>query len=283
MNAELLQGYYLEDWLIEPLKGQVTGRGGSTHLAPKAAEVLNCLANAPGEIVSRDALLDAVWGVGNGSQEALSHAVSEVRHALDDHADSPHFIQTLPKRGYRLLITPEMVADASSSVVLGAADGARPSDIGFIENLKRRGVLETLVGYMVVGWLLIQIADIVFDQLHFPDIVGTFVTVLVIAGLPIALILSWFLEIHDGRAVLHELSPADARRRRFSRTYVSILSALGMAGVLVFLFDQFIGLPEREPEVVVTTVVPAELPPIVENSIAVLPFNNFDGSDETQI
>lgn len=283
MNPELLKGYYLGDWLVEPLKGQVSGRKGSTHLAPKAAEVLNCLANAPGEIVSRDALLDAVWGVGNGSQEALSHAVSEIRHALDDHADNPVFIQTLPKRGYRLLLTPEIVSATTSSFVLGANDGARPSDIGFIENLKHRGVIETLLAYLVVGWLLIQIADIVFDQLHFPEIVGTFVTVLVIAGLPIALVLSWFLDIRDGRTVFHDASPADARRRRFSRTYVSVISALGMAGMLVFLFDQFIGLPESEHEVVTTAGLAIELPPIVENSIAVLPFYNIDNTEETQI
>ena len=96
MNSDLLQGFYLGDLLVEPLKGRVTGRAGSQHLPPKAVEVLLCLASAPGELVTRDALLDDVWGVGNGSQEALSHAVSEIRHALDDHVDDPVFLQTLP-------------------------------------------------------------------------------------------------------------------------------------------------------------------------------------------
>ena len=109
MNSDLLQGFYLGDLLVEPLKGQVTGRAGSRHLPPKAVEVLLCLASAPGDLVTREALLDDVWGVGNGTQEALSHAISEIRHALDDHPDNPAFVQTLPKCGYRLLVEPELV------------------------------------------------------------------------------------------------------------------------------------------------------------------------------
>ena len=106
MKSDLLQGFYLGDLLVEPLKGRVTGRAGSRHLPPKAVEVLLCLASTPGDLVTREALLDDVWGVGNGSQEALSHAISEIRHALDDRPDDPAFLQTLPKRGYRLIVAP---------------------------------------------------------------------------------------------------------------------------------------------------------------------------------
>ncbi|MCP5091538.1 MAG: hypothetical protein GY949_11510, partial [Gammaproteobacteria bacterium] len=190
MNAELLQGFYLGDLLVEPLQGQVSGRAGSAHLPPKAMEVLLCLASDPGELVTRDKLIKAVWGKGQGSHDALGHAVSEIRHALDDHADHPTFIQTLPRRGYRLIIPPELTADHAASVVLGAQHGATAGDIGLFENLNRRGVLETAIAYLIVGWLLIQIADIVFSQLHFPAWAGTFVTLLVIAGFPIALVLS---------------------------------------------------------------------------------------------
>ena len=282
MNSELLQGFYLGDALVEPLKGQVTGRDSSTHLPPKAVEVLLCLAEQPGEIVGRDVLLDRVWGVGNGSQEALSHAVSEIRHAFDDHHDDPHVVQTLPKRGYRLLLTPEIVSESTSSVVLGTRDGARHSDIGFIENLKRRGVLETLVAYLIVGWLLIQVADIVFERLGLPDKAATFVTWLVIAGLPIALIVSWYLEFRDGRLVVHNLTPADARRRRFSHTYLSVIGALALAGGLVLVYDQNVGLPSRDDFEVTASGSP-QLPPVYENSFAVLPFAPGDPSEETLI
>ena len=243
-------------------------------------EVLLCLASAPGDLVTREALLDDVWGVGNGSQEALSHAISEIRHALDDHPDDPAFLQTLPKRGYRLIVAPVSAEGDTASVIIGTQHGARATDIGLLENLKQRGVLETAIAYLIIGWLLIQIADIVFAQLYMPPWAGTFVTMLVISGFPIAILLSWFLEFRDGRAIVHQLSPADARKRRFSRTYLSIVGALGLASVFVFVYDRSIGLPEGADSDVVEI---AKLPPVVPNSFAVLPFLNLDGSDETGI
>jgi TolB-like protein/tetratricopeptide (TPR) repeat protein/DNA-binding winged helix-turn-helix (wHTH) protein len=283
VSADLLQGFYLGEFLVEPLKGQVTGRAGSTHLPPKAVEVLLCLARAPGELVTREKLLKKGWGSGNGSPEALSHAVSEIRHALGDRADNPAFIQTLPRRGYRLAIDPVLAADHSASIVLGAKDGAHPGDIGFLENLRRRGVFETALAYLIVGWLLIQVADIVFSQLHLPAWAGTFVTALVIAGFPIAVVLSWYLEFRDGRAIVHQLSAADARRRRFSRTYLSVTGALAIAAIAVYAYDQSVGLPEAKSPEPVALAREVKLPPILDNSIAVLPFLNLDGSNETQI
>jgi tetratricopeptide (TPR) repeat protein/TolB-like protein/DNA-binding winged helix-turn-helix (wHTH) protein len=283
MNADLLQGFYLGDLLVEPMKGQVVGRAGPRHLPPKAVEVLLRLADTPGEAVSHDVLLDAAWGAGNGSRGALNHTISELRHALDDHVDHPVFIQTLPKRGYRLAVAPQLPGDHAASIVLGAQGGASVEDIGLFESLHRRGVLETAVAYLILGWLLIQVADIVFAQLHFPQWAATFVTVLVIAGLPIALALSWFLEFRDGRAVLDDVSPADARKRRFSRTYISVIGSLAIAGVMVAIYDQVVGLPEGEPGGTPGVVLEPQLPPIVEHSFAVLPFMNLDGSRETQI
>ena len=104
--------------------------------------------------------------------------------------------------------------------------------------------------------------------------------VLVGVGFPIAITLSWFLEFRDGNAVLDDLSPQDRRRRRFGRTYISIVSALAAAAALVWVFrlmDMFPG-----PETPATAVTTPDIP-IAENSIAVLPFFNNDGSDETQI
>jgi tetratricopeptide (TPR) repeat protein len=155
-------------------------------------------------------------------------------------------------------------------------------ELSLFENLRRRGVLETAIAYFVVGWLLIQIGDVVFDRLLLPW-VGTFVTLLVIAGFPIAILLSWFLEFRHGRAVPHELTPKELLDRRFSRTYVSVISALAAAGVLVFIYDRTIGLPQAEDAAPQGILEQMTLPPIQQNSIAVLPFLNIDGSEQTEI
>jgi tetratricopeptide (TPR) repeat protein/TolB-like protein len=122
----------------------------------------------------------------------------------------------------------------------------------------------------------------VFAQLHLPPWAGTFVTVLVIAGFPIALALSWFLEFRDGRAVIDPLPPRDSRRRRLSRTYLSVTGALAVAAVAVYTYDKSIGLPEASSPEPAMAAASIQLPPVVENSFAVLPFVNLDGSAETQ-
>ncbi|MBT8144754.1 MAG: tetratricopeptide repeat protein [Gammaproteobacteria bacterium] len=281
MASELLRGFYLDKVRVEPLAGRVSGPGGTAHLPPKAAEVLLCLAHDAGRLVTRETLLKSVWGAGGGSHEALSHAISEVRHALGDRHDDPIYIQTLPKRGYRLLVDPRPLEQASSSAAVGQHDATHLPDSGVFENLVRRGVLETAVAYLVVGWLLIQVADIVFERLLFPDWVATFVTVLVIAGFPIAVVISWYMDFRDGRAMLHDMAPADARRRQFSRTYVSVLASLAIAAIAVYVYDRNIGLPAAGPGE--ASAIRYELPPLVENSIAVLPFRNADGSEDSAI
>ncbi len=281
MRSELLQGFYLDDLFVEPLKGQVTGKDFVQHLRPWAVEVLLCLASSPGELIADDALLEAVWGPGQGSTDALSRVVGELRDALGDHVDNPRYIQTVPGRGYRLAVTPLPASRHTESIVIGA--GADADGLGLFENLMRRGVFETAIAYLILGWLIIQVADIVFEQLHLPSWTGTFVTALVIAGFPIALVLSWFLEFRDGHARLATLSPSDARRRRFSRTYISVVSALAVAAVLVYIYDRQVGLPSQDAAPSVPVAAAEDDVPVLDNSIAVLPLMNIDGSAETQI
>ena len=281
MKAELLQGFYLGDLLIEPLKRQVTGRGFSNRLTPKASEVLLQMAAAQGSLMTRELLLEKVWGKGHGSHEALSQTVREIRHALHDSVDDPHYIQTLPRRGYRLILEPQLLEKHSPSVILGASNRPGVNHFGLLDSLQQRGVLEAGLAYLILGWLLIQIADVVFNQLLLPQWAGTFVTILVIAGFPIVLFLSWLLEFRDGRATVDEGPDIRNPRQRFGRAYISIVAALGIASILVFSYDQTIGLPE---EVVSSAPeIAEELLPIEPNSIAVLKFLNIGGGEQTEI
>jgi tetratricopeptide (TPR) repeat protein/DNA-binding winged helix-turn-helix (wHTH) protein len=283
LKAELLQGFYLGDLLIEPLQRKVSGNGISKRLTPKASEVLLQLAARPGSLVTREFLLEKVWGAGHGTPEALSHAVSEIRRALHDSVDNPRFIQTLPRRGYRLILEPQAVGNHTTRVALGEGTSSTFESLGLLENLQQRGVLEAGLAYLILGWLLIQIADVVFDQLFLPQWAGTFVTILVIAGFPIVLALSWFLEFRDGRAVLDTGPESRNPRRRFTRTYLSVIGALTIASVLVFSYDRVVGLPKETLPVTASTVEEEELLPVLDNSIAVLRFLNIDGSDQTEI
>jgi DNA-binding winged helix-turn-helix (wHTH) protein/tetratricopeptide (TPR) repeat protein/TolB-like protein len=72
-------------------------------LEPKAMQVLSCLADNAGEVVPKADLLKMVWNGTFVTEEVLANSIWELRKALGDDARSPSFIQTVPKRGYRLI------------------------------------------------------------------------------------------------------------------------------------------------------------------------------------
>jgi tetratricopeptide (TPR) repeat protein/TolB-like protein/DNA-binding winged helix-turn-helix (wHTH) protein len=281
VDSNLPQGFYLNNMLVEPRKGQVLRDGEAVHLSPKAMEVLLALASRPAALVSRQALIDRVWGAGQGSPEALGKAISEIRRALGDHSDNPRFVQTLPRRGYRLIAKPVPTArDFGEDADAGAPASVRAS---FLDDLKDRGVVQAAIAYVLSAWLIMQVADTFLGLLNLPPWSGTFIAILVVAGFPIVLVLSWFLEFREGRAVLDTGSRRSARHRQFSRTYLSVIGALAIAAVGVYVYDAKVGLPHAGEPPPTPASAEVNLPPVLKNSIAVLPFLNLDGSDETRI
>ena len=104
MNSTALvpHGYYaIGDARYQPHERLVTRDGAEYRLEPRIAGLLDHLSEHAGEIVSRDALLDAVWG-DEGSDEALTQAVSKLRQALGNR----EIIRTEPRQGYRLTVVP---------------------------------------------------------------------------------------------------------------------------------------------------------------------------------
>ena len=77
--------------------------GRPVALAPKAFGVLCALARQPGVLVTKNALLDAVWGHQHVSESVLKTTISQVRAALADDAASPRFIETASRLGYRFI------------------------------------------------------------------------------------------------------------------------------------------------------------------------------------
>ena len=77
--------------------------GQAVALAPRPFGLLCALARQAGSLVTKNALLDDVWGHQYFSDSVLKTAVSEVRTALDDDRRRPRFIETVSRRGYRFI------------------------------------------------------------------------------------------------------------------------------------------------------------------------------------
>ncbi len=84
-------------------------KGQEISLTPKALSLLEYLLTHPDELVSRDRLLDVVWGwdypVGT---RAVDTRVAELRKALDDNPADPQYIETIPGQGYRFIAVVEV-------------------------------------------------------------------------------------------------------------------------------------------------------------------------------
>ena len=86
---------------LRPERCELLLAGEAHHLEPKVCDVLCRLAQSAGETVSRQALLDDVWGRTYGADESLTRAISILRKIFK--ADEERrYIQTIPKRGYVL-------------------------------------------------------------------------------------------------------------------------------------------------------------------------------------
>jgi TolB-like protein/DNA-binding winged helix-turn-helix (wHTH) protein len=98
------QDFKLGPWVARPTLNSLSRNGDNIRLEPKAMEVLVCLAQADGGVVSKDKLIAEVWAdtpfVGD---DVLVRCISDLRRAMEDDAKAPHIIETIPKRGYRLL------------------------------------------------------------------------------------------------------------------------------------------------------------------------------------
>jgi tetratricopeptide (TPR) repeat protein/DNA-binding winged helix-turn-helix (wHTH) protein len=103
MQSSREPDFFVADWRICPALGRLE-RGDAVHtVEPRSMQVLTCLARHAPNVVSKQRLIQEVWGDGFVTEEVLSHAVWELRKAFGDEARNPRYIQTISRRGYRLL------------------------------------------------------------------------------------------------------------------------------------------------------------------------------------
>jgi TolB-like protein/DNA-binding winged helix-turn-helix (wHTH) protein len=100
--------FRLQSWLIEPSLNTVSRNGTTVQLEPKVMAVLVCLAGHAPEPVSKEELLKKVWPGTFVGEGVLTRSIFELRRVFEDEAKEPRVIQTIAKRGYRLVapVTP---------------------------------------------------------------------------------------------------------------------------------------------------------------------------------
>src|SRR5688572_28330393 len=114
-----------ESFEFEPNTGELYRDSRLVHLQEHPKQVLLALLERPGDVVTREQLRDRLWGADTfvDFEHGLNTAVKKARQALGDSAETPEFIETLARRGYRFIgrIEGDGSADAESVVAQGPA------------------------------------------------------------------------------------------------------------------------------------------------------------------
>ena len=91
------------DWVLHPDLGLLRSAQGEVRLLPKALEVLLVLLDEGPRGVSRETLLQRVWGSSYPSDQVVSRAIADLRQAFGERAGDHRYIRTVPKYGYQLV------------------------------------------------------------------------------------------------------------------------------------------------------------------------------------
>ena len=138
--------YRSDQYTLEVAEHRLKRGDLEISLQPKAFETLVYLVERHGHLVQKKDLLDAVWADVAVTEGAVSLRIKEIRQALEDDAQNPRFIKTVPTVGYKFIAEVQEPADVTS------AQTETPIIVGLLDRPRRpsRKALLTLLGVIAV-------------------------------------------------------------------------------------------------------------------------------------
>ncbi len=123
-SLEISRVVRFETFELNLKTGELRKGGVKIRLQEQSFQILAALLERPGKLVTREALHERLWPDGTfvDFEDGVNSAVRRLRQALNDSAERPRFIETLPRRGYRFIGAVEQV-NASGEIV-GLPEGA---------------------------------------------------------------------------------------------------------------------------------------------------------------
>ena len=284
VDTELHQGFQLGNLIIEPDLGVVIRNGERYHLAPKAMEVLLFLSSTHGEVVSREDILAFAWGDTQASKTNVTHVISEIRHALDDHKECPTYIQTIPRKGYRMLL-PTM-EKSTNSIWPFASD-----DIGQANNVERKwtlsllkssGLINASAAYLVVSWLLLQVFSTVLPIFDVPTWGGKVAALGLVVGYPVVISFQWYKEFKIRKRFAHESNKKSLviYRQFIVESCFILIIFLVIYYLSSHLFEKIESETSVNPQSLAVNNAPKTN--VTENAVAILPFYSKNAANDPQ-
>ncbi len=141
------------DYSLDTLRHVLTDPSGrEAQLSPLASQLLQELAKRPGQTFARSELVQALWrGDWLVGDPALNRVVSEIRKVAGDNKKAPSLIQTVPRRGYRLVAEHAQAVDGNNQLDRGLERLERLWKLSLQTILTIVGALVLLVGMALIA------------------------------------------------------------------------------------------------------------------------------------
>ena len=127
--------------------------GRIIKVRPQSLKLLTILLSRPGELVSRSELQRGVWGAETfvDFEQGVNHCIKELRAALGDSADSPRYIETLARRGYRFIAPVESIPAGGAEAAVSDAGIDATSSVPTARWSARAGLAVLILGLTVTA------------------------------------------------------------------------------------------------------------------------------------
>jgi DNA-binding winged helix-turn-helix (wHTH) protein/Flp pilus assembly protein TadD/TolB-like protein len=284
IDPKLRKGFKLADAVILPNDGEVVTHGERCHLPPKAMEILLFLSQHHNQPITTEQLLLVGWGYEKTKRSNLTHVISQIRHALDDHKECPEYIQTLPRKGYRLIAKVERLDEnilypgvwpIKRSPTTQLAEG-EPKQHRWHLSLslqKNSKLLRVSAAFVLSTWVLLQVLELLFPIFGVPDWGLKIAVLVLVIGFPLALLFTWLKEIKI-RKHLFAKDKEGRRNKHFFKQLAFDFSFIGVLSISVGFLALYLieaieveqsDTPDFKTQVMLNI-------PIRDNLVAVLPF-----------
>ena len=119
---------HVGQWHVQPTLNQIWHDETVRHLEPQLINLLLFLASSDGRVVSKDQIIEAVWEGRFIAEATLTRSIADLRRALGDNTERPQYIETIAKRGYRLVAQVSSAASSAPADAAATAAGTEPSN-----------------------------------------------------------------------------------------------------------------------------------------------------------
>jgi DNA-binding winged helix-turn-helix (wHTH) protein len=156
---------------LDTQAGQILKNGRVVRLKPQPLRLLQLLLSRPGDLVTRDEIRDVLWGTETfvDFEQGMNTAVRQIREALGDDAETPIFVETVPKRGYRFIApvdsgapapAPAPTSTRGTDLNLHKALWLNIAELRLAEVRRRKRRRHLYVSAIVAGVILVTIAAV---------------------------------------------------------------------------------------------------------------------------